>query len=290
MTLENVISTCCSRDLAVWKVAAPRIVARIRSQAYTLIVPAPEVPLFVRETPGDFTVVAEAALVGPAFRQQLRARVALSPHGLRRYGWYLQQFVKLAALKAVSAQGLALIWDADAVPLNTLSFVRQGRVAFYKGHERHEPYFRAVDRLLGMPKRNDFSFIAQCLPCKGSWARQFFALIEQRAGKSWKRAVLDSVNFGAKSGFSEYETLGTFVHNTYPDQIVVLGKRWCRRGNGLIGSVRHLGVMAPLLRFKYDYISFERWDRAYSHWFDASARRRINGVLTSVQSRCLWRR
>lgn len=262
--LENILSVCTLKDIETWQAASPRITRYIKSLNYTLITPKHECEAFKRCTPGEFKVVPEDEYIDFAFAQLLRARAAASSTGLSRHGWYLQQFIKLSALAKTSADGLSLIWDADTVPLKELTFKKHGKVLFYKSNEYHSPYFSVIHALLGLDRAGDFSFVAQCIPCKGDWFQEFIKLIEYNTSKNWKEGILDHINLGEGSGFSEYETLGTFIQNKYPEQISILNNRWCRRGNGLIGSVHNLRLFENALNKRYDFISFEGWDEAYS--------------------------
>ena len=86
-----------------------------------------------------------------------------------RFGWYLQQFLKLSALQKFNQEPV-IIWDADSVALNPISFFRpDGGIEIYTSDEYHLPYFELIDRLLRMDKRVPFSFIAQCLPVPAGW-------------------------------------------------------------------------------------------------------------------------
>tara|TARA_B100000674_G_scaffold420742_1_gene372055 strand:+ start:593 stop:1447 length:855 start_codon:yes stop_codon:yes gene_type:complete len=264
--LENIFSVCTLKDIETWQAASPRITRYIKSLSYTLIVPKHECEAFKRCTPGEFKVVPEDEYIDPAFAQLLRARVAASRKGLGRYGWYLQQFIKLSALAKTSGDDTSLIWDADTIPLKELTFKKHGKVLFYKSEEYHTQYFHVINTLLGLDRAGDFSFIAQCIPCKGNWFQEFITLIESNTSKNWEEGILDHINFGDSSGFSEYETLGTFIQSKYPEQISILNNRWCRRGNGLIGSVHNLGLFENALNKRYDFICFEGWDEAYSRF------------------------
>jgi hypothetical protein len=267
MVIKNTISTCCAKDIVAWKAASREMLRRIKSINYTVIVPQQDYHLFLGSTPSQFQVIPEEDLVSREFIRQLRAKTVVSCHGAPSYGWYLHQFLKLSALEKISPSEIGLIWDADTIPLRPLIFEQNNKLIYYKGFECHEPYFKVIRDLLDLEKINNFSFIAQCFPCKGRWLKDFINHVEQRSGKNWKYAILDCIDFDEQSGFSEYETLGTFIYKSYPDQISVINNSWCRRGNGLIGGIENLKFFGPFLKFKYDFISFEDWDRPYSRFF-----------------------
>ena len=245
MHLENIISVCALKDIDTWSVASLRIIKYIQSSNYTLIVPEKDLKAFRMRTPRSYSIISENNFIDENFAKILayKARDSINP-----IGWYIQQFIKLAALEKVSENGLALIWDADTVPLKKLCFEDNGIVKFYQGTEYHEPYFDVINNLLGLRKGASLSYIAQCIPCKGRWAKELFKIIEERTGKNWKIAIVDCINFNKQSGLSEYETIGTFVQNKFPNEIQILNKKWQRFGNGLIGSVNNLDSVESILR------------------------------------------
>ena len=74
-------------------------------------------------------------------------------------GWYFQQLLKFAFAKSKWAKEYYLTWDADTIPLNPLSFFNGNQPLFTKKIEYHEPYFITLNRILGVGKLVDFSFI-----------------------------------------------------------------------------------------------------------------------------------
>ena len=144
-----------------------------------------------------------------------------------------------------------------------LTFINDKRqLVYYAGTEHNEAYFDLTDKLLGLRKTVDFSFIAQCFPIKGAWAKEFFECVETRHGKSWVDVLLDLIDFNNYSGFSEYETLGTFITYQHPNEFTVTQNPWLRGGNGIIGTQKNMDRFPFSLLLKpYDFVSFENWDR-----------------------------
>jgi FkbM family methyltransferase len=259
------ISVCHPRDIATWEVVARHMPRRIAARHHRVIVPDDAVPLFRDRSPAAFDVIGESRYA--AGLAELIARHA-PPDATPRTGWYLQQFLKLRALEDVPSDEVAVIWDADTVPLRRLSFVAaDGRLVHWKSAEHHPPYFAAIERLLGMPKAVDHSFVAQCLAVRGRWMREFIAFVERRHGRPWLEAVVASIDFREPSGFSEYETLGTFVACTHPQEMVATNRPWLRPGRRRVGTARNVdrAWASPLLA-GYDFAAFESWDEPYAAW------------------------
>lgn len=271
--LSIAISVCSRKDIDVWRVASRSVLKYIDSKSYVVIVPDADVDIFVAGTPPRFNVVGESKYSG-GLGEALKKHLPAGQQG--RFGWYLQQFIKLAALKNTADSDFALIWDADTVPLRCLRFddPKTAKVRYYKGRESHDPYFDLIYRLLGMRKAVAYSFVAQCFPIKGIWAREFFELVERRHGKNWADAIVGLINFNEPSGFSEYETLGAFVSNVHREEIVATRRLWLRAGNGTIGTVDNVGRFPYSLLLKpFDFASFETWDAPYGTY------RRIPRIL-----------
>ncbi|WP_284542787.1 DUF6492 family protein [Pleomorphomonas sp. T1.2MG-36] len=258
--MNNLITICSKADVDTWMHCAPLILERIESDRYILIVPDREIPIFKFCTPERFEIIPESRL-SSAFHQKLKNSIPSS--NSNRFGWYLQQFLKISALIDCSDDEISLIWDADTLPLRSLVFESKERdLLFFRGREEHKPYFDCIKSLLGLEKIVSSSFVAQCFPIRGRWIKDFVAEVEERFGKAWYDALIDVIDFSESSGFSEYETLGTYISHRYPDQFRFVDKPWCRRGYKAIGDISNIdSVIAKLILYRYDYISFEKWDK-----------------------------
>jgi hypothetical protein len=261
--VTTVFSVCTIRDIDVWSWASRGIVEYIKASNYVVLVPDPEVEEFVRRSPDVFQVLPESRYLAP-IEPFLKPFIVHAGSGVRR-GWYLQQFLKLSYLESIANQELIVIWDADTVPLQPLRFTgSMGEVVYFAGKESHAPYFDAITRLLGMQKIVDFSFIAQCFALRGSWAREFFYYIETHQVSGWVDATLKSIDWQEPSGFSEYETLGTFISHRYPNDWRRVTIPWQRYGRGLVGNPSNLHT--PFARRQlqeFAFASFENWDRPF---------------------------
>lgn len=260
--IDTVFSVCASRDIDVWAIASRYIRRYIDARSYVVIVPDREVDLFKARTGDSFQVLPESECVG-IYDQQLREIAKLA--GKERFGWYLQQVIKISFLSNAGDDEVFLIWDADTVPLRSLDFVAEdGALRYYRSEEFHRPYFTSINRLLGLEKKVDYSFIAQCFAIRGRWAKEFFAYIEDRSGCHWVDALVSSVDFREACGFSEYETLGTFLSHFHASEIRIAPGKWERNGRSLTGEARYLGwpVFRRYLK-SVDFVSYERWDMPF---------------------------
>lgn len=258
--LDKLICVCCKRDWVTWEVASKYIVQNIQAEKYLVYVPDHEVDFFRSISDQKFDVIGES-IYTKLFSEAINSRLSFEIKD--QYGWYLQQFIKLSAAKDSEASEIVLIWDADTVPIQRLNFIAEdGQLIYYKGQEHHAPYFAFIQRLLGLNKQVDFSFIAQCFVMKAAWLQEFCAEVEIKLGLNWINTVLDAIDFSEGNGFSEYELLGTYFTHRHLDSMCFIDRKWLRLGNSTVGHVKFLSqkwIAGPLR--EYDYLSFEAWDK-----------------------------
>jgi len=248
------------KDSHTWMFASPCIERRVVGNNYHVIVPDREVPLFKNISANSYKVIGEGTFFGGISIDYVRARMPDS--NKNRAGWYYQQLVKLAALLQLPANDddFLVVWDADTLPLINIDFINpEGKLRYFRGSEHHSPYFAAIHRLLGMGKIINFSFIAQCFPIYRRWIKELIDTIQSRNGKIWYDAILDNTDLGLMSGFSEYETMGTFLTHRHFSEIEICNLPWERLGAQKydIREIRDSNTASTGLC----YVSFESWDK-----------------------------
>lgn len=207
--LAEVISACSAKDIDVWTVASKHVVEFIRAERYTVIVPDRELELFLSVTSAPYEVKPESQFVGNTKDKIIQK---LDINNQDRVGWYLQQFVKIAAVLKNDPASTVLIWDANTVPLKPLEFINaQGKLMYYQGEEYRKSYFDFIELALGLQRTQTFSFIAQSLVTKVTWAKELFDSLESSTNMHWIDAILFHLNPVEPAGFAEFETLGTWI-------------------------------------------------------------------------------
>jgi hypothetical protein len=245
------------------------MVRNIAANEYRVIVPDREIAEFQKKSPSQFEIIGESRYTDQ-FKGQL---LNLLPQDKKsQFGWYLQQFIKLLAIKDNADDAIVLIWDADTAPINQLQFINpEGKLIYYKSTENHEPYFQTIRKLTGLNKIVSFSFIAQCFPVKVSWLNELCSELEAKFKMPWTDALLSQIDFATPNSFSEYETLGTFISHHHADQVIYSDRPWWRLGNTLLNHVAFLSPKkATELSKQYDFISFEKWERAKPYFIKVS--------------------
>ena len=177
----------------------------------------------------------------------------------RRAGWYLQQFLKLAAAAEPGTEW-RLVWDGDTLPLRPLRFLSDEvlpRPLLAPRADWHPPYFRTIERLLGNGSFAPHSFIHEHLLMRRDRA---VALLDslRAEGTPWPLRVLKAIDDAdlVPSGFSEFETYGTFVHRRDPHHFAPRPLRSTRDAMVLLGPCPAAANLIALSK-RFDLATFE---------------------------------
>lgn len=259
---QTVISLCTLKHKDVWKLTNSLLPKYTNVDEFRVYVPNEEVDQFREITSSEFIILPQESL-DTGFKSELIQAVE-SADNISRFGWYLQQFYKIEALRR-SSSDVTIIWDADCVPVKPIEFIDNDLNLLYMyANENHKDYFQMISRLLSLPIKQEQSFVIPGFPMKKLWIEEFINFLESRhKGKTWYQAIISNTNFNLLSGFSETETLGTWVANQYPKNWKSFVGNWERFGQSKYGlarnftpnSVSKLGDMENL-----SIISFENWD------------------------------
>ena len=260
---REVISMCSRHHLDVWKWTSSLVPQFIQATSYTVFVPEDEIEVFARVTDPRIKVKSQDSL-GKPYRNKLMEKL-IHAQNEGRYGWYLQQFMKIEALLSSSSEQ-AVIWDSDCVPLRPIqTFDLGGRAVYMKASaEDNSAYFDCIFQLTGLRKIVDFSFVIPACPTYISWVQAFSeSLKKSDANLSWYDSLLANIDFSLQSGFSETETLGTWISHKYPELVTTSFGRWERRGQKRFGYAKNMNnhrLASIHEKFGLDIVTFENWD------------------------------
>ena len=155
-----------------------------------------------------------------------------------RGGWYFQQFLKMAFALSPYAGSHYLIWDADTIPTSSISFFDEdGKMLIAQKEEYNPPYFETMNRLIGMGKSVEFSFIAEHMMIKTIYMRELLNKISESTvnGTVWYEKIINATNPNTGLAFSEFETYGTYVWNTHPADFAFRSLHTMRKAGFLFG-------------------------------------------------------
>ncbi len=187
-------------------------------------------------------------------------------------GWYFQQLLKMAfSLSDYCDTEYYLSWDSDTIPLRNIDFFNEdGKPYFTMKTEHHMPYFVAIDRLLGIPKINSRSYIAENMMFNKSIMMELINKIQsntQIEGETWYEKIIYAIVPESVSpmGFSEFETYGNYCFNFYPELYIERTLPSFRAG-GLIQGRFVSDRILKQLGFDQATATFEIYDRPPFPW------------------------
>lgn len=215
-----------------------------------------------------FFVDEDALFEGLSFS---KVHVYLKDKGyeVHRTGWYFQQFLKMAFSLSKYCEGYYLSWDSDTLPLSHIQFFENEHPVFTLKKEYHKPYFATINRLIGLKKIRQESFIAEHMIFSREVMNELIANINQKdSTKIWWQVILDNIEVtGEGNYFSEFETYGTFVTTNYPD-LYKFQRLNTFRSAGLIKG-RHIDDnLIERLSVDLDIASFEIQDQRFPYNFE----------------------
>lgn len=138
-------------------------------------------------------------------------------------GWYYQQFLKMEYSR-ICEDEYYFVWDGDTIPCVPFSMFQAETQAPYLDlkQEYHALYFETLEKILpGMRKVIGKSFISEHMLFDKNIMQNLISTIEANdnlTGEKYWEKIIHAIapEKISKSGFSEFETYGTFVAFTEP--------------------------------------------------------------------------
>lgn len=189
----------------------------------------------------------------------------------QRAGWYFQQFLKMSYAN-ICEEDYYLVWDADTIPLREITFFNGKTPYLDLKKEFNKNYFATLERLLALKKTIRKSFICEHMLINKYIMLELIGEIEAKHKVKYYEAVINCIDKEAvnQSGFSEFETYGTFVVNKHKGAYALRNnKKSLRHGKRYL-----LDPTADNLKWaakSYSMISFEKSD-TISPWVEVIAR------------------
>ena len=186
-----------------------------------------------------------------------------------RSGWYFQQFLKMAISNLPDTADHYLIWDSDTILLRSLTFFdADGKVFVNPKIEDHKPYFEVLQKIIGVEKQVDFSFISEHLMINKSYMSELIHSFVTKASDkiSWVELILNSIDDDSLSvsGFSEFETYGNFIALNYKDSFRCRSIKSTRNGALYFGMNPNKHDLLLFMLAGHTFVTFETWQSAPS--------------------------
>ena len=181
---------------------------------------------------------------------------------IKRSGWYLQQFLKMLYAE-ICEDEYYLAWDSDTLPLITVNMIKDDKPVFHMKDEYYVPYFETMNKLIGINKINKKSFIAEHMLFNCNIMKTLIREIEsnmQLQGEKFYEKILYAIDKKelSQSGFSEFETYGTFCDLRYPNKYIKEDWYSLREGSKYFVDEQFGEREAKWVRKQYMAISFEK--------------------------------
>lgn len=185
---------------------------------------------------------------------------------VQRTGWYIQQFLKMIYCN-ICQDKYYLIWDSDTIPIKKVKmFENNGKPIFDVKTEYFEPYFITMKNIFTeLGKKFRYSFISEHMIINTKLMKNMINRISDNKnliGNTWYEKIINCIDpkYLYHSGFSEFETYGSFVEEHYKQ---IYSKRlWksLRRGMSLNFNPKLL-TDKDIKEFSkyYNSITFENW-------------------------------
>ena len=180
--------------------------------------------------------------------------------------WYEQQFLKMSYAR-ICKKEYYLIWDSDTVPIKPIQMFENNKPFFDMITHYHPPYFKTLNLILPGLKLANLSFVSEHIMVKTEYMKNLLDEIERNdklEGKFfWEKIMMaieqKDIDF---SGFSEFETYGTFVNTRYPNSFIYRKYKTLRSARIFYDSVDNLNESdINWLSQDFSSLSFERWNQ-----------------------------
>lgn len=206
-----------------------------------------------------------------------------------RAGWYFQQFLKMS-YSLVTKSNYYLIWDSDLILLKELDFfTKDNKMIIYKKTEYHIPYFETLEKILGLGKKFDFSFIAEHFLIKTKIMKEMIEKIEVNKnieGKYFFEKILNSISIKdlPYSGFSEFETYGTYALSNFVENFEVRKINTWREAGSYLREMEITTEILEIFSKEFDTISLELWgkDQKFKNILSNEKILKIIGVKNTI--------
>jgi Family of unknown function (DUF6492) len=247
----DVVTACRAADLSILRITERNLREYMPFKRLHVFTASKALPSFRRALSSETVLLDEDAVIPGITLPELRNLTL--PGFPKGAGWYFQQLLKFSFAFQYTSDDYYLIWDADTVPLRPLKFFdADGRMLFTKAEENHSPYFDTYRKLLLEEPHREFSFIAQHLIVQKSILREMLAAIEANipGPGNWAQKIMHNLSGNSTNVFSEYEMLGHYVKNHYPERASYRELPWLRTGSR---SVTGVPSERDLSRLSTDY-------------------------------------
>ena len=259
--LCDVVMPILMRDWPAAQINLPYVFRNLPAKRVVVVSSRQLEPLLPKDPRLSF--VCEDDLLPGLTLQAVKDIMQERTYSTHRSGWLFQQFLKLGYARLCEDPAY-ITWDADTVPVRPVSFENEkGQLLFTLKEEYNPPYFETMENLLGLKKAVKESFIAENMIFDTALVKQMLEEMEANdrlSGKSFWEKILWAIPEESlqKSGFSEFETFGTYAVTRAPGRYELRRLATLRSGKNILGE-RPTPAMLDWAAESYDTISMEKF-------------------------------
>lgn len=198
-------------------------------------------------------------------------------------GHYFEQFLKMGFSLTPYCKDFYLSWDSDTIPLNNIDFFRNEHPLFAKKKEYRKRYFEVMEKVLGIGRQMDASFIAEHMMFKASIMREIITEMDKRAdkGRNWWQSMVDCTDETREDEniISEFEMYGSYCMVNYPGMYEFHDIKTLRHAGYIRG--RHINKrLIRMLAYDLDIATFEIYDSPFGFTRYIIFLKKVIGVLS----------
>jgi hypothetical protein len=145
----------------------------------------------------------------------------------KRASWYFQQLVKLTAWKYIKLTRKYLVVDSDCVFLKKVEFLNKKQSYLTIAYEYNLPYFEHMKKLHPEFERStNHSGVAHHMFFDTKYIKEIIKKVEKHHKISFIKSMINSVEKGVISGYSEYEIYFHYMYKFHRDKVILRNLNW----------------------------------------------------------------
>lgn len=200
------------------------------------------------------TVISETSIIST------HSRKLISKHTGMNYGWYLQQFLKIAFCLESTSAGILVI-DADTLILRRNCWLdSQGNQPLVLAINKFQPYFDFLRYLKIVNKNPKYSFVTHHMLYQPHILNLILIYWGHADFDAFVEFILHEMNkYNISSISIDYELYGQFLREEYPHKVVF--QRFCNSSKPRIESIDGMAVLSEYEKLGSDYnsLSLHSW-------------------------------
>lgn len=201
----------------------------------------------------DIHVIKETFLIPKEVITELKGSMG------SRFGWGLQQFLKIQAVLTSESEFIFLC-DADTILLNSRDWFDPKNILLFPTFEKNKAYYKFLEDSFGFGGNPKSSFVSHHMIIQKSLLREAFVRFNDISVEKLIQIVLQNADFKNPSAFSlDYEFYAQYVSEYHPTKIKL--EKWSNIGIpfSYFKIYQRSTLFRWLLTKNFQSVSFHSW-------------------------------